>query len=506
MALKTVDIGPDHTLSLEDIFFVAHNPNVRVRISRIARAKIKKSRGVVDAMLRDNKIVYGITTGFGSFKDKRISSKDVQELQKNLIRSHAAGVGPLLSREQVRASLLVRLNSLAMGFSGVRQELLDLVCSLLNRDIIPVTPSQGSVGASGDLAPLSHMGLVLMGEGKVFYKGEIVPTKKAFAKEKLKSITFEAKEGLAFNNGTSVMAGCAALSLYRGLMLNELVDLSCAMTLEAIQGTSDAFDNAIHKLRPHPGQIWSAENIRRFIKGSRLVDSLPNRIQDSYSIRCSPQVHGAVRDALRYVRETVEREVNSVTDNPLIFSNPRRALSGGNFHGEPLAIAMDTFGIAIAELASIAERRVAKLVDPATSQGLPAFLIADKKGGLHSGFMIVQYTAAALVSENKVLAHPASVDSIPTSANQEDHVSMGSIAVQKAGRIIENAEKVISIEFLSATQALDFRTPSRLGAKTKKAYTLIRKNITPVVADRIMATDIECLHSLLPRLASIIVP
>lgn len=504
MSLKKLEVGPDHHLSIDNVFDVAKDPSIRVFVSKKAQIEVKKARDFIEGALKDRKVIYGVTTGFGSFKDRVISQDDVVELQENLIRSHCVGVGPLLNQEQVRASLLVRLNSLAKGFSGVRQELLDLVCILLNKNIIPVVPSQGSVGASGDLAPLSHMGLILMGEGEVFFKGKRQPTKKVFKQQKIQPIHFQAKEGLAFNNGTSVMAGCAALSLYRGMHLADIADLSSAMTLEAICGTSNAFDSRIHMIRPHSGQILSAKMVKKYVSDSSLVDSVENRVQDSYSIRCVPQVHGAVRDALTYVRLIIEREINSVTDNPLIFSKDKTVLSGGNFHGEPIAIAMDTFAIAISELANISERRIAKLLDPSTNQGLPAFLINATKAGLHSGLMILQYTAAALVSENKIFSHPASVDSIPTSANQEDHVSMGSIAVQKSFRVIENAEKVISIEMLCSVQGIDFRGSERLGKYTKKAYKLIRSSVKHVSGDRVFSIDIEKTYNLFDPLYKIL--
>jgi len=448
-------------------------------------------------MLEQKKIVYGITTGFGSFKNKFIDKKDTEELQKNLIRSHSAGVGELLAPEFVRAAMVVRLNSLSQGYSGVRIELLDFLCEVINKNIVPDVPSQGSVGSSGDLAPLSHMGLVLMGEGSALYKGKKMSGINALKKAGLKPIIFHAKEGLAWNNGTSVMTGIAALILVRAKRLIDVADASCALTIEAICGTSDAYNEKIHAIRPHPGQIISANNIRTYFKGSKLVDFFPNRIQDAYSIRCSPQVHGAVRDAITYVEAVIDRELNSVTDNPLIFEKPERALSGGNFHGEPVAIAMDTFGIAISELANISERRTAKLVDSSTNEGLPMFLIAEEKAGLHSGLMISQYTAAALVSENKVLAHPASVDSIPTSANQEDHVSMGTIAARKAVKILENAENVLAIELLTNTQAIDFRDPKKLGDITKKVYSLIRKHVDYLGGDRELASDINKIHKIL---------
>lgn len=496
MKLKTVLLGPDRHLTAQIVATIALDSKIKVALSPIARKKVQASRKTVENMVREKRVVYGVTTGFGNFKNKFISPEDAEELQKNLIRSHAAGVGEPFSKEIVRAALIVRLNSLSQGYSGVRLELLDLLVEIINRNIVPLTPSQGSVGSSGDLAPLSHMGLLLMGEGEAYFDNTLMSGKSALEKAGLKPITFAAKEGLAWNNGTSVMTGVAALGITRAKHLIELADLSCALTAEALCATKNAFDARVHAIRPHPGQIKAAENIRKYIKGSKLIDSIPNRIQDAYSIRCSPQVHGAIRDAIAYVDAVIERELNAATDNPLIFSKEDEALSGGNFHGEPIAIAMDTFGIAIAELADISERRTAKLVDSSTSEGLPMFLIAGEKAGLHSGFMIPQYTAAALVSENKVLAHPASVDSIPTSANQEDHVSMGTIAARKAIKILENSENVIAIEFFAAAQGVDFRNPQKLGNGTKNIYSKIRKVVTYLTKDREMANDIAKVRQL----------
>jgi len=452
---------------------------------------------MIEAVIRNKTVVYGVNTGFGNFKNKIISSEDIKTLQKNLIRSHSTGVGELLSPEQSRAIMLVRLNSLAQGYSGVRLEFLEFVCDLLNKGVAPVIPSKGSVGSSGDLAPLSHAGLLLMGEGRAWYENKIFESSEIFKKLKLKPLVFEAKEGLAWNNGTSAMTGISALAFHRAERLLYLADLGCSLTLEAICGVTDAFDHSIHKIRPHNGQGLSAENIRKFVEGSKLVDSQKERVQDSYTLRCAPQVHGAVRDACQYVKSVIEIELNSVTDNPIVFSDSGKVLSGGNFHGEPMAIAMDTLGIAISELGNISERRTAKLVDPSTNEGLPAFLIDTKKAGLNSGLMITQYTAAALVSENKVLAHPASVDSIPTSANQEDHVSMGTIAARKAFEIIKNVEDVLSIEFLTACQAIDFRDPEKLGKETKKMYRLVRKTVSFISEDRELAPEISKIKNLL---------
>lgn len=491
MNINSLEIGPDHHLTPEEVDFVARHPKVKIHFSKKAITEIEKSRKVVDGMIKDKKVVYGITTGFGNFKNKIISSDDVEKLQRNLIRSHSVGVGELLPPEQVRAIMLVRLNSLIQGYSGVRLEFVDLLREFINKNIIPAVPSQGSVGASGDLAPLSHIALSLMGEGEVFLSGTLMRSKDALKRAGLNAVVIGAKEGLAFNNGTSFMGGISALAIVRAKKIAEIADIACSLTLEAVCGVSTAYDKRIHNIRPHPGQKKVAEKIRTYVSGSKLVDAFPERIQDSYTLRCAPQVHGAARDAIAYVEGVITIELNSVTDNPLIFVKENEALSGGNFHGEPLAIALDVLAIAVSELANISERRTAKLVDPATSEGLPPFLISKDKGGLHSGLMITQYTAAALVSENKVWAHPASVDSIPTSANQEDHVSMGSIAARKMLRIADNAENVLSIELLSACQGINFRDTKKLGSYTKKFFNLIRQHVPFLDEDRELAPDMK---------------
>ncbi|MFH1193056.1 MAG: histidine ammonia-lyase [Candidatus Jorgensenbacteria bacterium] len=488
-------IGTDRTLTPETVERVAYESSARVVLSPTARREVKKAREVVIMFLKKKKRVYGITTGFGKLKDVAIDEADVEALQANLIRSHATGVGAKLSIPHVRAGLLVRAHSLAHGHSGVRLELLDFVCELLNRGITPVVPSQGSVGSSGDLAPLSHAGLIFFGEGEAWYRGKCMSGKNALKKAGMKPLPLTAKEGLAWNNGTSIMTGIAALTVARAKRLFATGDAACALTLEAACGTGDAFRPELHRIRPHPGQEHSARVIRTLVKGSKLVDSVPNRLQDSYSLRCAPQVHGATWDAFSYVEGVVAREINSVTDNPVIFHYPARVYSGGNFHGEPIAIAMDTLGIALAEIANISERRTAKLMDPATSEGLPAFLTAH--AGLHSGLMIIQYTAAALVSENKVLAHPASVDSIPTSANQEDHVSIGTIAARKAWSILENSEHVLAIELIAAAQGVEFRGPRKLGRGTTKIYRALRTRVKKLEGDRILAPDIEAARALI---------
>jgi len=484
-------------LTIEDVVSVARHGNL-VELSKNAIEKIKKSRKVVENFVSQEKTVYGVTTGFGEFKNVFISKEQTRELQENLIRSHSVGVGNPLPEEIVRATMLLRANSLAKGYSGVRVEIIETLCQMLNKKVHPVIPEKGSVGASGDLAPLSHMALVLMGEGEVFYNGKRMKGKEALKLAGIKPVTLSSKEGLALNNGTAVMTAIAVLTLYDAENVLKCADIAAAMTLEALLGIDKAFDERIHKLRPHLGQIKCAENIRKLIKNSEILShNNHKKVQDAYSLRCIPQVHGASRDAINYVRKVLEIEINSVTDNPLIFTNPPEALSGGNFHGQPIAIAMDLLGIALAEIADISERRIARILDPHLNEGLPAFLIPKNKGGLNSGYMIAQYTAAALVSENKVLSHPASVDSIPTSANQEDHVSMGTIAARKAREILKNAENVIAIEILCAAQGMDFRLPLKGGQGTRIAHEYIRKHIPHLNKDRILYPEINKVRELI---------
>lgn len=495
--MKSVQIGPDSVLTIETVHSVATDPSVRVGLTKNAEAAILRARAVVEKMVEEKKVVYGITTGFGKFKDVVIDSDKVRELQRNLIISHSVGVGDLLSEEVVRAAFLARINSLAQGHSGIRLELAETALAILNANICPIVPSQGSVGASGDLAPLSHMGLTLLGEGEVTYNGKRMLAKDALNEAGIEPVVLSSKEGLAWNNGTSVMLGILSLVLVRSHHLAHLADLSCALSLEALRGTAGAFRSEIHSVRPHKGQIESAQNIRAFIEGSSLIDSIPGRVQDAYSLRCAPQVHGASRETLRFAQGIVDTELNSVTDNPIIFPDTGEVISGGNFHGEPLAQAADALTIAVAELANISERRSARLVDSSSNEGLPLFLIHPDKAGLHSGLMMPQYTAAALVSENKVLSHPASVDSIPTSANQEDHVSMGNIAARKAFSVLKNAEHVIAIEFLTAIQAIDFVGPENLAPRTKRAYDAIRSVSPTITEDRIFHDDIIAIRELI---------
>ncbi len=481
-------------LTLEDLYNVAYN-HQRVALSDTSKVKVIKCREYVDKLINENKVVYGLTTGFGKFSNIRIKADQIEQLQENLIVSHSTAVGPLLPKEETRAIMLLRINVLAKGHSGIRLETLQSLIDMLNADIHPCLPEKGSVGASGDLAQLSHLALVLLGKGKAEYQGKIIAGSTALEKAGLTPVKLKAKEGLALNNGTQVMTAITALSILEAEKLCKTADISAAMSIDALLCTRSAFNPLIHKLRPHNGQKESAENIFNLMADSALNLSHQNcaNVQDAYSIRCSPQVHGAVRDAIAYARNVVEIEINSATDNPLIFPDENEVISGGNFHGEPVAFAADTLGFTVAELANIAERRIEQMLNPALNRGLKPFLAPEP--GLDSGFMIAQLTAASLVSENKILSHPASVDSIPTSANQEDHVSMGTIGAVKARNIISNVRYVLAIELLIACQALDNREPpsSQVIEEIKQ---IIRKDIPTLTRDRILNTDIEKIYQL----------
>ena len=479
------------SLTFEQMVAVARY-GAKVRLNPAAKEKILKSREYVDQLIEGNKTVYGITTGFGMFSDVLISKEDAKKLQRNLIMSHATGVGEPLPNEVVRGILLLRANALAKGFSGIRLSTLETLLAVLNEGIVPVVPEKGSLGASGDLAPLSHMVLVLIGEGEAFYKGRRMNGREALALAGIEPVILEGKEGLALINGTQVMTAVAALAVWDAEILWESANITAALTLEALEGILDAFDPKIHAARPHSGQMDVAQQIRLLTTGSTFVAGKQRlRVQDAYALRCIAQVHGPSGDAITYVKKVVEIEMNSATDNPLIFPEEGQVLSGGNFHGQPVALAMDFLGIAVAELANISERRLERLVNPNLS-GLPAFLTPD--GGLNSGFMIVQYSAASLVSENKILAHPASVDSIPSSANQEDHVSMGTIAARKARSILENAVHVVAMELLAACQGVDLRKGTQhlqLGQGSEGAYHLVRSKVSMLKEDRVMYPDIQ---------------
>ena len=483
-----------NNLTLDEIYRVAYDFE-KVKLTAASIEKVKKCRNYVENIIRENKTVYGITTGFGKFSTIKIPPEQTEELQENLILSHATGVGKYLSKAETRAVILLRINVLAKGFSGIRVETLQTLIELLNKKIHPCIPEKGSVGASGDLAPLSHLALVLLGKGKAEYQGKIISGAQALKKVGIKPVKLKAKEGLALNNGTQVMTAIAALNLLQAENLCRIADIAAAMTTDALLGTAAAFDPMIHQVRPHQGQIESAENIAALLKNSPLNKSHRNceNVQDAYSLRCSPQVNGAVRDTLNFARKTIETEINSATDNPLIFPDEDKVISGGNFHGEPLAFASDFMGISVSELANISDRRIEHLLNPALNRDLKPFLAP--RPGLDSGFMIAQLTAASLVSENKVLAHPASVDSIPTSANQEDHVSMGTIAAVKARTIIENTTFVLGIELMAAAQALDSRK-HKSSTALEAVKSEIRKIVPHLEKDRIITDDINNLKKL----------
>lgn len=486
-----VEIGA--AITIEDVAAVARRV-ATVAMGPKARAAVAASRAQVDRLVADGTPIYAITTGVGKLASVRISPQDSARLQLNIVRSHAAGVGPPLPEDVVRAMLMLRAHSLALGYSGVREEVIDLHVACLNHGIHPVVPQQGSVGASGDLAPLAHLALALIGEGEVIAGGVHRPAAEALRNAGLRPLRLAPKEGVALVNGTQLMTAYGALTLYRARLLCAAADAAGAMSLEALRGRAQAFHPRLHQARPHRGQQTSAANVRRMIAGSALVDSDPDRIHDAYALRCLPQVHGAARDAIAYAAGVVEVEINAATDNPLLFPGEDLVLSGGNFHGQPVAVALDFVSIALAGLGTMIERRIERLVNPALSGGLPAFLSPD--GGLHSGLMLAQYTAAALASENKVLAHPASVDSIPTSANQEDHVSMGAAAARKAAQIVTHVEQIVGIELLCAAQALEFRKAATWGRGTVAAQAAVRDAIPALDDDRVLAPDLAAAAAL----------
>ena len=467
-----------------------------MRVSAAARERVARARKFVDDRFDDGEPIYGVTTGFGRLANIPVAPSDAAALQLNLVRSHAAGTGPPLPVEVVRAASVLRVNSLSAGHSGVKLDTLDLIVDMLERGVTAVVPSQGSVGASGDLAPLAHMTLTLIGEGEAEYRGERLPSATALERAGLRPIALGPKEGLALVNGTQIMTAIAALGVRRAERLAAAADAIGAMSLEAYLASERVFDRRINELRPHPGQERVASNLRELLKTSEIVQSHAEceRVQDPYSFRCIPVVHGAVRDSTAYVRRVTEIEANSVTDNPLVFPDDGEFLSGGNFHGEPIALAIDVLKMAIGELASIAERRLYLLLN-AEDRGLPLFLA--RRLGLESGLMIVQYTAAALVNENKGYAWPSSVDSIPTSAGQEDHVSMGMTSANNLMRVLDNVEGALACELLGALAAVDFRRPLRAGIGTSAAYAVARERIAPWTGDRVPAPDIAAARELI---------
>ncbi|MBQ5813245.1 MAG: histidine ammonia-lyase [Clostridia bacterium] len=471
-------------LTLEQVIAVARGGE-QVAMTEESKALVNKARAYVEKKVADKAIVYGLTTGFGEFSKVFVPTEETAALQRNLIISHSCGMGNPLPTEVVRAAMLLRCNALSRGNSGIRLSTIETMLNMLNKGVHPIIPEKGSLGASGDLAPLSHIVLVMLGEGEAEYQGERMTGKAAMEKAGIPTIDLAAKEGLALINGTQIMTAVACNVMWDALDLMKTADIAAAMTAEAQLGIKKAFDHKLHDVRGHKGQKDTAHNLLQILEGSNLAFDLnPDKVQDAYAIRCTPQIHGASRDAIEYVYGVISREINAVTDNPIIFPDDDEAISGGNFHGQPVALAMDFLGIALSEYANVSERRIERMVNPALSNGLPAFL--TKHGGVHSGFMIAQYSAASMVSENKVYAHPASVDSIPSSANQEDHVSMGTTAARKAAMILDNSRKVLGIELFAAAQALWLRGEDKLSPATKAVYDHIRKTVAPIDEDVVM--------------------
>ena len=479
------------SITVENLFLAATDFKTKFELDPKARKKMEASREYIEGKLRNGDVMYGVNTGFGAFSSVRISDSEIETLQKNLIRSHSAGVGDFFSKWHSRAMMILRANALATGHSGVRSVLVDKIIEFLNNDIVPCIPSQGSVGASGDLAPLSHLALSLIGEGLAWKNDHVVPVTDVLAQKKIKPLELKAKEGLSLINGCQVMTAIGMLTLHQVGDLLKIADVSGALSLEALKGSRKAFDPLISATRAHAGEAKTARNLNRLLtQTSPIGESHLNcgRVQDAYSLRCMPAVHGAVKDTYQFVKKVLETEANSSTDNPLVFPEEGKILSCGNFHGMPVAFSQDYVGIALSSLASISECRIAKLINPAMSD-LPAFLIKD--GGLQSGHMIVQVAAASLVSENKVLAHPASVDTIPTSADKEDHVSMGTIAARKGTQILRNAQNVFAMELLSATQGLDLLAPLRTSAPLEAIKGFIRETVPYAEKDRVFSYDIN---------------
>lgn len=482
-------------LSLDDVRRVAER-QVRVELAASARRAMARSRRVVEKAVAQGRRVYGVTTGFGKFADVPIPTEGIERLQRNLIMSHAAGVGAPLPDEAVRAMMVLRANALARGASGIRVATVESLLRMLAADVLPLIPERGSVGASGDLAPLAHLALGLIGEGMVRRKGRTAPARRALRAARIAPVTLGAKEGLALINGVQMSVAVGGLALERALYLSRVADAAGAASLDASRGSDVAFDDRIVSARPHPGAIASARNLRKLLAGSAIRESHRDcgRVQDNYSLRCMPQVHGAARDAFAHGREVLEREMNSATDNPLVFAGEDVILPGGNFHGAPVGLVLDYAAIAATDLASIAERRIEKLLNPALSD-LPPFLVKD--GGLNSGLMMAQVTAASLVSECKTLAHPASVDSIPTSADKEDHVSMSPIAARKLAAIVENLAQVLAIELFAAFQAMEFLRPLRSSASIEALRRAFRRAVPAWTQDRLMSRDLAAAREFL---------
>ena len=492
-----------NNLTLEEVRRLVYE-RCPVLLQPEARGAVERARAIVDDLVENERVAYAVNTGVGHLADMRISRQDIRQLQLNLIRSHAVGVGEPLAEDVTRAMMLLRANSLAKGFSGVRPIIIDTLCDMLNRGVHPVIPSQGSVGASGDLAPLAHLALGMIGEGEAVFEGKKTTAAEALKRADIKPLALEAKEAISLINGTQAMLAVGLLTIMHVEVLADTADVVGALTLDALKGTDVAFDERIHRARPHPGQLQVAQNLRRMLEGSVIRESHLEcqKVQDAYSLRCMPQVHGAVRDTLAHCRHIFEIEMNSAVDNPLVFPEEKKVgapkrpvgtaipgviLSGGNFHGEPLAFALDFMAISLSALAGISERRLERLINPALNEGLPAFLAPG--AGLNSGFMMPQVTAAALVNENKVLSHPASSDSISTSGNKEDFVSMGMTSANKLLRVVTNTRNVLAIEALAAAQAHDFRAPLQTSKRGQVALNAIRAVSPPITEDRVFATD-----------------
>ena len=486
--METIVLGMEG-LTLDALVQIARQ-GANVKLTSGAQERLQRAWRLVSQWVEDEQTVYGVTTGFGALSDVTISKHDTRQLQFNILKSHAVGVGNPLPAEIVRAMMALRVKDFARGNAGVRMETVNALIRLLNAGVVPMVPEKGSVGASGDLVPLAHMSIILIGEGHADIDGQRVSGRRALESCGLDPLQLEAGEGLAMINGTQAMTAIGGLAVHDAARLARHTDLAAAMSLEVLMGSKTEFDTRIHDMRPHPGQAIAAANMDRIIQHSEIVSSHRDckRVQDAYTLRCSPQVHGASRDAIGYAHKVLETEMNASTGNPLIHPDSGDFLLGGNFHGQPVAMALDFLCMAVSELANISERRVERLVNPKLS-GLPAFLVKD--GGLNSGFMIAQYVAAALVSENKVMSHPAVVDSIPTSANKEDHVSMGTISARKCRDVVKNAEHVVAIEMLCAAQALDLFTNMQPGDGTKAAYEVIRKVVPHLEKDRILSEDIR---------------
>ncbi len=488
------------SLTLQEVIDVCRHGE-KVEITEEAKEAINKSRAYVEKKLDEDAVIYGLTTGFGRFANVKISHEETAELQKNLIISHTCAMGNPYPKHYVRAAMLLRCNALSRGFSGIRLSTVQTMLDMLNADIIPVVPEKGSVGSSGDLAPLSCIALGLIGLGKVEYKGQVVDAKEAMKEEGIVPVELAAKEGLALNNGTQMMTAVGSNVLYDAMQLRKTADIAAALTGEAMHAIRKAYDNKVHEVRGQIGQLTEAENLRAMLEGSENAKWLhETKVQDPYSQRCAPQIHGASRDAIDYVKTIVDRELNAVTDNPIVFADDDEVISGGNFHGQPMALAFDFLKIAISELGSVSERRIERLVNSQLSEGLPAFLV--KKGGLNSGFMIAQYAAASMASENKVYDHPACVDSIPTSANQEDHVSMGTTSARTSALVLDNVQKIIGIELCAAAQAVWLRQEQgengidNLAPATRAAYDYIRTKADPIEEDIIMLDELKLFNEM----------